>query len=183
MCDDAHIELQALQATYEAALAVTSTAPVSVSVALAPRGWPLVLTDLSQGPAASDGEPSAEHEAQCFVRASLVLECGPEYPAQPPAMRLQQPKGAYHILRYSYNKAPLQCLQRHASDAFWPCQNGCETAAVAQLHSSMSTMLPSLSEVGLLIQNREVCGCAASRFCPGFGCNQPHYLVLHPDSR
>ena len=102
MCDDATIELQALQATYEAALAVTSTAPVAVTVALAPRGWPLVATDSSAGSvAASDGEASAEHEAQCFVRARLVLECGPEYPTQSPAIRLHQPKGAHHILLLS----------------------------------------------------------------------------------
>jgi hypothetical protein len=94
MCDDATIELQALQATYEAALAVTSTAPVAVTVALAPRGWPLVATDRSAEAAANDVEAPAEHEAQCFVRASLILECGPEYPAQQPAIRLLKPKGA-----------------------------------------------------------------------------------------
>ena len=94
MCDDASIELQALQATYEAALTVTSRAPVAVTVALAPRGWPLLSRDRSQGPSVPDGVSAAEHEAQCFVRATLLLECSPGYPMQPPTLRLLRPKGA-----------------------------------------------------------------------------------------
>ena len=97
MSDDAHIELEALQATYTGAVTVASDSPLAVQVALAPRGCPLTLSaDAKKTSTALSDEPSPAAEARCFVRAALLLTCGSAYPEQPPAIQLQHVRGAHH---------------------------------------------------------------------------------------
>jgi len=94
MCDEVHIELEALEATYDGAVTVSPGPPVVAAVSLAPRSCPLVMPTHRAGTSSQGGGESVAHaEARCFVRATLLLACDAAYPQQPPGIKLQQPRG------------------------------------------------------------------------------------------
>ena len=84
MCDDVHVELEALQATYDGAVAVASTRPLSVAVALAPRGCPLVLSwataSAEETCTALDDQLPVDAEARCFRSDSPSADVRPGLP-------------------------------------------------------------------------------------------------------
>ncbi len=107
MCDDAHIELEALEATYDGAVTVSAGPPAVATVSLAPRGCPLVLPTDPARSGTQGGDASAAYaEARCFVRATLLLTCDAAYPQHPPGIKLQQPRGLrrLHITAQQFGK-------------------------------------------------------------------------------
>ena len=112
MCDDVRIELEALEATYDGAVSVSPGPPAAATVSLAPRGCPLVLASDAGNTGTRGGADSmAAAEARCFVRVTLVLACDAAYPKQPPAIKLQQPRG---VLLLAYRRMAMRKYSRTA---------------------------------------------------------------------
>ena len=101
MSEELGIELEALRATYDSALAIRSEAPLTLAVALAPHDCPAFPPEVVKGYHAAPGGGSsfsaaAEQEARCFVRVTLVLQPGAGYPDSLPGIRLEGARGATH---------------------------------------------------------------------------------------
>ena len=111
MCDDVHIELEALEATYDGAVTVSPGLPVVATVSLAPRGCPLMMPTDPADASTEGGEESLAHaEARCFVRATLLLACDAAYPQHPPDIKLQQPRGPRQ-LRITHRNSASTAVQ------------------------------------------------------------------------